>query len=77
MVQGRLNSFIQRQTMMFTKFQKKRASTSWRLWRAQQKTKITKYYMNMKDDDKKKSTRKIEEKQEEKKREKILVVKLD
>ena len=33
-----LNSFIQRQTMMFTKFQKKRASTSWRLWRAQQKT---------------------------------------
>ena len=31
-----LNSFIQRQTMMFTKFLKKRASTSRRLWRAQQ-----------------------------------------
>ena len=32
-----INSFIQRQTMMFTKFQKHRASTSWRLWCAQQK----------------------------------------
>ena len=47
-----LNSFIQRQTMMFTKFQKKRASTSWCLWRAQR---FTLYYINMTDDDKKKA----------------------
>ena len=47
-----LNSFIQRQTMMFTKFQKKRASTSWCLWRAQR---FTPYYINMTDDDKKKA----------------------
>ena len=47
-----INSFIQRQTMMFTKFQKHRASTSWRLWCAQQKQ-FTPYYIDMTDDDKK------------------------
>ena len=41
--------------MMFTKFQKKRASTSWCLWRAQQKKQFTPYYINISDDDKKKA----------------------
>ena len=53
--------------MMFTKFQKKRASSRWcarqkNQTKSKQNKQFTSYYINMTDNDKRKSTRKVEEK---------------